>query len=80
METAMRIWIEGSIERRSDKVRTRMRLCKDGIIVAACRVTKTLGREERIPKEFLADPRVQAEMFDAVEEIWKHRMRLLQNG
>jgi hypothetical protein len=73
----MKSWIEGSIERRGDKVRTRLRLCKDGIVVAACRVTKTLGREEPIPKEFLADPRVQAEMLDAVEEIWKHRLQLL---
>jgi hypothetical protein len=69
------IWIEGSVERRGDKVRTRLRICRDGLVIAAYRITKTLGREEILPAEFRDDPWVQAAAFDYVEEIWRHRVR-----
>ena len=71
------IWIEGSVERRGDKIRTRLRLCRDGLVIAAYRVTKTLGRGEALPAEFSSDPDIQAAAFDYVEEAWKHRLRLL---
>jgi hypothetical protein len=70
------IWVEGSVERRGDKVRTRLRLCRDGLVIAAYRATKTLGRGEALPAEFSNDPKIQAATFDFAEEIWKHRLRL----
>jgi hypothetical protein len=72
--------IESEVERRGDKLRVRLRLCRDGFVEAARAVTLDLTPREFLPKEFSRDARVQAATFDAREEIWRHRFRFLRLG
>jgi hypothetical protein len=68
--------VESEVERRGDRLRVRLRLCRDGLVEAAYRTT-ILARREFLPKEFDRDPQVQREVFDPVEEIQQHRLKLL---
>jgi hypothetical protein len=62
--------IESEIERRGDRLRVRLRLCRDGLVEVAYRATvNLLARREFLPKEFDRDPNVQRAMLDPVEEI-----------
>jgi hypothetical protein len=70
--------IESEVERRGDRLRVRLRLCRDGIVEVAYRATvDLLARREFLPKEFDHDQEVQAAVYDPMEEIWKHRLQLL---
>jgi hypothetical protein len=76
--------LEGEVERRGDRVRVRMRLCRGGFIVAALRETfdvseigAALARtREFLPKELRDDPKIAAAFHDPGEEIWRHRLDL----
>jgi hypothetical protein len=70
--------IESEVERRGNRLRVRLRLCRDGLVEAAYRTTfDLLARREFLPKEFDRDPQVQREVFDPVEEIRQHRLKFL---
>jgi len=79
--------LEGEIEPRGNRLRVRLRLCRGIHIVDAFRETFDLTAplrpalmrmREFLPKEFRNDPKVQAAVFDPVEEIWRHRLNCLQ--
>jgi hypothetical protein len=62
--------IESEVERRGDRLRVRLRLCRDGLVEVAYRATVNLrGQRELLPKEFDRDPVVQRAVLDPVEEI-----------
>jgi hypothetical protein len=62
--------IESEVERRGDRLRVRLRLCRDGLVEVAHRMTvNLLAPGEFLPKEFDRDPAVQAAALDPVEEI-----------
>jgi hypothetical protein len=73
--------VEAEAEQRGSLVRLRARLCRDGWVTTAFTVTaglvELLTHREFLPAEFRDDPRVQAAVFDPIEEIWSHRLRCL---
>jgi hypothetical protein len=73
--------IEAEAEQHGSLVRLRARLCRDGFVTAAFKVTATitklLTQREFLPKEFERDPAIAQATFEPVEEIWQHRLRLM---
>jgi hypothetical protein len=71
--------LESEFEQRGDRLRIRLRLCRDNLVVRAHRATLSIKdalRREWLPREFGDDVEVQAAVFDPIEEMWKHRLRL----
>jgi hypothetical protein len=75
--------LEGEIEQHGNRVRVRLRLCRGIHVVDAVRETFDLAASaaalrrmrEFLPREFRNHPEVQREIFDPIEEIWRHRLR-----
>jgi hypothetical protein len=76
--------LEGEIELRGNRLRVRLRVCSGIYVTDAFRetldLTAPIGRallrmREFLPREFRDHPEVQRELFNPLEEIWRHRLR-----
>ena len=63
-------------------MRLRARLCRDGFVTAAIRVTapivELLTHREFLPKEFSDDPAIARAVLEPAEEIWRARLRFFK--
>lgn len=73
--------IEAEAETRGGLVRLRARLCRDGLVTAAIKMTapiaQLLAHRELLPREFANDPAIADATLQPVDEMWRHRLRLL---
>jgi hypothetical protein len=74
--------IEAEAEQHGSLIRLRARLCRGGLVTAAFRMTapiaELLTRREFMPQEFSRDPVIAQAAMEPIEEIWRHRLRLLR--
>jgi hypothetical protein len=73
--------IEAEAEARGGLVRLRARLCRDGLVTSAIKMTapiaQLLERRELLPREFTNDPAIAEATLQQTDEMWRHRLRLL---
>jgi hypothetical protein len=73
--------VEVEAQQRGSLVRLRAQICYAGLVTSAFRVTapitELLTRREFLPEEFARDPVIAQATFEPVEEIWRHRLRLM---
>jgi hypothetical protein len=73
--------IEAEAEERGGLVRLRARLCRDGWVIAATKMTapiaQLLAPQELLSREFANDPAIAGVTLEPTDEMWRHRLRLL---